>query len=83
VLPLVLALLLGSFPPRVEDPLPDSIGLSFPLTLAGALSVILSTLNTHVPAEQRDRRARLGGLAGFWIGVAVYVFSLTVQLISN
>ena len=82
VFPITLALLDGSIPPRVEDPLPDSINLGFPLTLAGAASVFIGVLYANAPAERRDKRVRLAGLAGFWAGAVLYVLSLAVQVIS-
>jgi hypothetical protein len=83
VLSIGLALLLGSFPPRVEDPLPDSIGLGVPFVLAGAAGVLASVVYADSPTQRRDRAVRLFGRAGFYAGVALYVVSLAVQVVSE
>lgn len=75
-----LAFLTVSFFPRVEDPWPESIGLGFPFTLAGAGGILASTICANVPEGQRDRAIRWGGLAGFYFGVGIYFISLLIQV---
>jgi hypothetical protein len=77
-----LLLLLGAIVPRVEDPLPDEIGLSVVLILAGT-GGILGVLFTASTQERREQAANRGGAIGFGIGLAIYLLALVVQVTSS
>jgi hypothetical protein len=70
----------GSILPRVENPLPESIGLGFPIATAGAGGVLAGVIYTGASPVRRNRAISLGGLFGFGIGAAVYLLSLAVQV---
>jgi hypothetical protein len=74
-------ILFGSILPRVEDPLPDTIGLGFPFACAGAGGVLAGVVFSSSSAERRDRAMSRGGLVGFQIGAAVYFLALATQLV--
>lgn len=78
-----LLLLLSSIMPRVEDPLPDEIGLGVVLILAGAGGILGGVLFTASTQERREWAANRGGVIGFGIGLAIYLLALVVQLISS
>lgn len=73
-------LFVGSILPRVEDPLPDTIGLGFPFALAGAGGVLASVIYADANEDRRDRAIRSGGIAGFWVGAGIYLISLLAQV---
>ena len=83
MLSICLALLFGSFPPRVEDPLPDSIGLGLPFVLAGAAGVFAGVLYADSPTWRRDRAVRLAGRAAFFVGAGIYIIAIAVQVVSR
>jgi hypothetical protein len=64
----VLAALL----PRVENPWPETIGLGFPLSTAGAGGVLAGVLFNEADPRRRDRATRLGAFTGFWLGAVAY-----------
>jgi hypothetical protein len=66
---LVLALLIGQALglPEVEDPIPDRIGLSFLLSLAGVGGMFGGFVSLVWP-RRRERLSGLGTLAGFCLG---------------
>lgn len=70
--------------PQVRDPWPDTIGLDFPFTLAGACSVILlvTAVATDRPKRVRDQWARQGLSTGFVLGVSFYLLALGAQVFS-
>ncbi len=72
--------LIGSILPHVRDPWPQSIGLGFPFTLAGASSMAAGVVCAELPQPQRDRIINRFGVFGFWGGVLLYAVSLLVQL---
>lgn len=76
-------LLLDSIFPRVEDPWPESIGIGFPFTVAGAFGVLANVIFSEAPQQQRERAIRLGGVYGFQFGAVIYVLSLIVQVASS
>jgi hypothetical protein len=82
---LTFALLLGQALglPEVEDPIPDTIGLTFPVSLAGAGGVIGGVLGVAVWPQKREKLIVLGTFAGFCLGVGFYALSLFVQLLSG
>jgi hypothetical protein len=75
--------LFGSVLPRVEDPLPKSIGLGFPFALAGAGGVFAGVIYADASPVKRNRAISVGGQIGFWLGMAFYFFSLAVQVASS
>ena len=70
--------------PQVEDPWPETIGLDFPFTVAGAASV--ASLSAAVLLDRseksRDRWTRNGLAGGFIGGAAVYLLALAAQVLS-
>ena len=76
-------LLFGSVFPRVEDPLPKSIGLGFPFALAGAGGVFAGVLYADASPVTRNRAIGRGGQIGFWLGMAAYFVSLAAQVGSS
>jgi hypothetical protein len=81
---LVLALLLSQALglPEVEDPMPDKIGLNFLVSLAGVGGMFGGFLSLVWP-RRREWFISLGTLAGFCIGLAIYVSALIGQLVSR
>jgi len=76
-------LLAGSVFPQVEDPWPDRIGVTLPITLGGALGFLASVLFAASPEARRNRAIRNGGLAGIAFGLAFYFVSLAAQVCSS
>lgn len=76
-------LLLASVFPRVEDPWPDSVGLGFPIAMAGAGGIVASVLFAEASEARRDRAVRHGGLWGFWLGTLLYALSALDQIASG
>jgi hypothetical protein len=83
VLAVWLVLLVGSVFPQVEDPWPDRIGVTLPVTLGGALGFLASALFATSAEARRNRAIRNGGLAGIAIGLVFYLVSLAVQICSS
>jgi peptidoglycan/LPS O-acetylase OafA/YrhL len=75
--------LVDSFLPRVENPWPDTIGLTFPFTLSAACGALVALFGPEAPRLRRDRAIRLGGLIGFCLGVLLYVVSLVGSIVSS
>jgi hypothetical protein len=71
---------LGDLVPRVDDPWPSHIGVSFPFTAAGAGSVLGGLFKPGASAAVRDHWATLFSFWGFWIGALIYVLAFLVQL---
>lgn len=78
-----LVLLAGAVSPQVEDPWPDEIGVTLPITLGGAFGFLASVLFAAAPKARRDRAIRNGGLAGVAVGLVLYLVSLAVQVFSS
>lgn len=74
---------LNAFLPRVEDPIPDTIGLGAIFSAAGAGGVLLLVLASLVglPDTQRDAWGRKGMVGGFLVGSLLYVVALAAQLV--
>jgi hypothetical protein len=68
--------------PRVESPIPETIGLGAIFTAAGAGGVLLFVLAImlRLPDAQRDAWGRHGMAGGFLLGLASYLIALLVQL---
>ena len=81
---LVLALLIGQAfgLPKVEDPIPGTIGLGDLVSLAGAGGVLGAVLSIARP-QKRDLFVSLGTFLGFCFGCGLYALSLAVQLLSS
>lgn len=69
--------------PRVEDPVPETIGLGTIFSVAGAGGVLLLVLAAMLglPDRRRDAWGRRGMTVGFIVGLAVYLIALLVQLL--
>jgi len=67
--------------PEVENPIPDTIGLTQIFTAAGAGGVIGGVSQFFSARPKQERMVALGGFAGFCLGAAFYCVSLTVQLV--
>jgi hypothetical protein len=74
---------LNAFLPRVEDPIPDTIGLGAIFSAAGVGGVLLLVLASLVglPDTQRDAWGRKGMVGGFLVGSLLYVIALAAQLV--
>lgn len=74
---------LNAFLPRVEDPIPDTIGLGAIFSAAGAGGILLLVLASLVglPDTQRDTWGRKGMVGGFLVGSLLYVVALAAQLV--
>jgi hypothetical protein len=68
--------------PRVEDPIPDTIGLGAIFSAAGAGGVLLLVLASLVglPDWERDAWGRKGMVGGFLVGSLLYLVALAAQL---
>jgi hypothetical protein len=75
---LVLALL-----PRIEDPWPDAIDLGFPVATATAGGVLGGLFFAAATSERRELAIKWGGVIGFFVGSALYLISLLVQVASS
>jgi len=73
-------LLANAFPPRVENPLPESIGLDAPFVSAGMGGVLLGILFSPARQATRERAMRWGALVGFVLGAGLYAFALLAQV---
>jgi hypothetical protein len=78
-----VALLLASILPRVESPLPETVGLGLPITAAGVGGVLMGVLFARSPPPRRERAINLGGFWGFAIGSLAYVVALLAQVLSQ
>lgn len=79
----MLVALVAGLLPRVEDPWPESIGLGFPFSSAGAFGVLAGVVFFRDPPARRDRAIAIGALLGFCSGAVLYIASLITQLCSN
>jgi hypothetical protein len=75
-----LLLLLTPVVPRVEDPLPETIGIPAVFALAGAGGVLASIFCAGSPQAKHDRWVRRGGVIGFGVGFALYLIAVVVQV---
>ncbi len=69
--------------PRVEDPWPDTIGIGFPVTTAGAGGVLAGLVFAATTSERHDSAIKWGTVVGFLIGSVLYFVSLLAQVIST
>lgn len=69
--------------PKVESPIPDTIGLGTIFSFAGAGGVLSLALATMLgfPDKRRDSWGRGGMVAGFVLGSAVYLVALLGQIL--
>ena len=79
-LPVFVALLLASVLPRVEDPIPESVGLWLPIEMAGAGVVLLGIAFLRSSPARREKAISIGGSVGFGLGVLIYLIALVAQL---
>ena len=69
--------------PRVEDPWPNTIGLSFPFSTAGAGGVLANVFWARGSAAEQNRVTTLGGVVGFRLGAFAYLALSANQLLSS
>jgi hypothetical protein len=76
-------LTLNVFLPRVEDPIPNTIGLGAIFSAAGAGGILLFVLASFVglPDARRDAWGRRGMVGGFVVGTLLYMVALVAQLL--
>ncbi len=69
--------------PKVENPIPDTIGLGAIFSLAGAGGVLLLVLTTllDLPDERRNTWSRHGMVGGFVGGSILYATALLNQIL--
>lgn len=68
---------------EVEDPIPDRIGLDDLFSLAGAGSFLGGLLSMGKPPAKQQQAIKMGGAAGFCLGVSVYSLALLDQVASR
>ncbi len=76
-------MLLIAILPRVEDPIPDTIGVGALFSAAGAggvLAVVAGSM-LGISDGQQNRWARMGVSLGFVAGAVVYAIALVGQLL--
>jgi hypothetical protein len=69
--------------PRVENPLPESVGLDLPFSAAGIGGLIG---NVYAAGRTPEEQAKIIALVGLWffrLGVLGYLFLLANQLLSS
>jgi hypothetical protein len=81
--PSLAAVLLASALPRVEDPIPESVGLGLLIEKAGAGVVLVGIAFLRASPARREKAINIGGLVGFGFGALVYLIALVVQLFSR
>jgi hypothetical protein len=69
--------------PRVENPLPESVGLDLPFSAAGIGGVLGNVFAAGRSPEEQARVIALVGLWFFRLGVLGYSFLLVNQLLSS
>lgn len=69
--------------PRVDDPIPETIGVGVIFSIAGAGGVLLLVVASLAgfPDERRDAWGRRGVVGGFIAGLLLYFIALVVQLL--
>jgi hypothetical protein len=69
--------------PRVEDPIPDTIGIGIIFSTAGAGGVVMLVLGSmlEMSAADLDAWARRGVCTGFVAGALFYAAALIGQLL--
>jgi hypothetical protein len=73
----------AAFLPRVEDPVPDTIGLGVIFSTAGAGGVLMLVVASMIGLSdaRRDVWGRRGIVAGFLVGAMVYLIALAAQIL--
>jgi hypothetical protein len=74
---------LVSLLPRVEDPIPDTIGVGFIFSMAGAGGVVMLVFGSMLgmSAAELDAWARRGVSIGFMAGAFLYAAALVEQIL--
>jgi hypothetical protein len=74
---------LVSLLPRVEDPIPDTIGMGIIFSMAGAGGVVMLVLGSMLglSAAELDAWARRGVSTGFVAGALFYTAALVGQIL--
>jgi hypothetical protein len=78
----LFAFLLAALVPKIEDPLPDRIGLGFPFAIAGFCGVIAGLAKTTASPGRREQAVNKAGLFGFLVGSGLYLLALAIQVLS-
>ncbi|HEY6730506.1 MAG TPA: hypothetical protein VI039_05725 [Solirubrobacterales bacterium] len=68
---------------EVEDPIPDRIGLDDLFSLAGAGTVLGGLFGMGKSLAKQEQAIRVGGAAGFCVGVTIYTLALVAQVASQ
>lgn len=79
----LLVILVASILPRVEDPIPDRIGLGTLLAWAGFGGAIAGIAYSAASNTRKDEAIKWGGVLGFAAGASLYLVSLIVQVASG
>jgi hypothetical protein len=69
--------------PEVENPIPEKFGLGHLFALLGAGGALGGISHFGAPPRKRERAISFGSLAGFCLGVGIYVLLLLVQIVSS
>jgi hypothetical protein len=69
--------------PKVEHPIPETIGLETIVGIAVTANVLLIVLTTilRLPQTQRESWVRWATVGGFVIGAVIYFSTLLLQLL--
>ena len=78
----LLFVVVASFLPEAENPLPDRIGPADLIEWAGAGAALGGMLFFKASAPKRDRMIGWGGLLGFLVAAVLYVIALFAQVFS-
>jgi zinc transporter ZupT len=76
-------ILIASFLPRVEDPIPDRIGLGTVFACVGIGGAFAGVVCSAASNTRRDEAIKWGGVLGFAAGASLYLVSLIVQVASG
>jgi hypothetical protein len=79
----LLLIVVASFLPEAESPLPDRIGVIDVFTSAGAGGALGGIICFKATAAKRDLAIRWGGLIGCIASLALYFLAVLVQVLSR
>jgi hypothetical protein len=69
--------------PEVENPIPDTIGFDFIVSLAGAGGILGGVLSLILWPRRQEQFISGGTFLGFCIGCGFYALALIIQLASG
>jgi hypothetical protein len=69
--------------PRIENPIPETIGLDFGFSLGGAASMLLLVVTTVLgfSEERRNIWSMRGMVGGYFLGMGVYLVALLGEVL--